>query len=183
MFVVGMNPYEGLYTKAQRNQGKGAAPGTRASIVAPSGETKEFVAVKLSAATWINGIAVILDGLSASGVGAPVATASAQPSPLINARVGIVVFASASATSTQAGTAFGWAQIYGQVLAMCSVGPSAPGLQMGIGASGQLIQQVAASASSALQGITSVATASTTTGTAGLLTVMLTYPSFAGIPA
>ena len=183
MYVVGMNPYQGLYTKAERNQGKGAAPGTRASIVAPTGESKEFVAIKLSAATWVNGVAVIVDGLASTGVGSPVVTASGEPVNTINARLGIVTFASATATQTMAGTAFGWAQIYGTALAWVSASISVAGMQLAIGANGQLIPAVAqVSASNQTVGITAIATISSSTPTTSLVAVMLTYPHFAGFP-
>ncbi len=183
MYVVGMNPYQGLYTKAERNQGKGATPGTRASIVAPTGETKEFVAVKLSAATWISGIAIIVDGLSASGVGAAAATASGSPAAAINARLGILVFGSATATQTMAGTAFGWAQIYGSVRAWVSASVSNVGNQLAIGASGQLILAVSTASDSAQTiGISWAQATNTASSTTGLYTVMLMYPHFSGLP-
>lgn len=183
MYIIGANPYQGLYTKAQFKQGKIATPGTRASVVGSDGQTKEFVSVKLSAATWVNGIAVIVDGLSASGVGAAVATASGLPVNTLNARLGVLVFGSATATQTMAGTAFGWAQIYGTVLAWCSGSVSAPGIQLAVGANGQLIPAVAqVSASNQVVGITAIATISSSTPTNSMIAVMLTYPHFAGFP-
>ncbi len=77
-----------------------------------------------------------------------------MPVPSINARVGILTFSSATATQTMAGTAFGWAQIYGTALAWCSASISVAGQQLGIGASGQLIPQAVASASAMLLGVT-----------------------------
>lgn len=173
MYVVGMNPFQGLYTKAERNQGKGAAPGILAAFVASDGQTKEFIAVKLSAATWLNGVAVIIDGGAAPG--SVVTTASGNPAPTQAARVGILCFASATATQTMAGTAFGWAQIYGEALAFVSASVSTPGLALGIGASGQLIALATASASAVLIG---VALATATAAAGGLTKVLLTYPRF-----
>jgi hypothetical protein len=183
MYVIGANPYNGLFTKRQFQQGKlGANLGQRSSVVV-NGETREFVAIKLGAATWVNGIAVIVDGLSASGVGAAVVTASGEPAATINARLGILVFASATATQTMAGTAFGFAQIYGTAMAWVSASVSAAGIQLAIGASGQLIPAVAqVSASNQTVGITAIATISSSTPTTSLVAVMLTYPHFAGFP-
>lgn len=178
MYVIGANPYQGLFTKAQRNQGKGATPGTRASVVGASGQTNEFVAIKLGAATWLNGVAVIIDGGAAPG--SVVTTASGLPAASQIARLGILCFASATSTQTMATTAFGWAQIYGEALAFVSASVSTPGLQLAIGASGQLIAAVAqTSASAAVVGI-SLATATAAAG--GLTKVFLTYPHFSGFP-
>ncbi len=182
MYIIGANPYQGLFTKEQFLRGKGHKPGTRASIVAPSGETKEFVAVKLSAATWISGKAVIVDGLTATP-GAAIATASGLPAAAIQSRLGILCFGSATATQTMAGTAFGWAQIYGSVLAWISASVSGAGIQLAVGANGDLIPAVAqVSASGQVIGITAITTISSSTPTRSLVAVMLTYPQFAGLP-
>ena len=178
MYIVGANPYQGLYTKTDRQRGKGAAPGTRMAMPAPNGQTNEFVAVKLGAATWLNGIAIIIDGAAAPG--SAVTTASGEPAQSQAARLGILCFASATATQTLVGTGFGWAQIYGEAVAFVSASVSTPGLQLAIGASGQLIAAVAqVSASAATEGIT-LATATAAAG--GLTKVFLAYPRFSGFP-
>jgi hypothetical protein len=178
MYIIGANPYGGLFTKAQFKQGKGHNVGTRASIVGSDGQTKEYVAIKLGAATWLNGTAIIIDGAAAPG--SVVTTASGLPAAAQHARVGILCFASATATQTMAGTAYGWAQIYGEAVAFVSASVSTPGLQLAIGASGQLIAAVAqASASAQLTGI-SLATATAAAG--GLTKVFLQYPRFSGLP-
>lgn len=178
MYLIGASPYGGLYTKAQFRQGKGFAVGSRTAVIGSDGSTREFVAIKLSAATWLNGTAVIIDGGAAPG--SAVSTASGAPAASQAARIGILCFASATATQTMAGTAFGWAQIYGEAVAFVSASVSTPGLQLAIGASGQLIAAVAqVSASAATQGIT-LATATAAAG--GLTKVMLLYPRFSGLP-
>lgn len=180
MFIIGANPYGGLFTKAQFLKGKIATPGTRASVVGSDGSTKEFVAIKLSAATWISGTAIIIDGTGAPG--SAVATVSGNPAAAIQSRVGILCFATATGTQTMAGTAFGWAQIYGEALAFVSASVSTPGLQLGAGASGHLIAAVAqVSASGQLQGIT-YATASGPGAPPALGKVFLQYPRFSGLP-
>jgi hypothetical protein len=177
-FIIGANPYGGLFTKAQFKQGKGANPGTRAQVVGANGQTNEFVAIKLAAATWLNGVAVIIDGAAAPG--SAVTTASGLPAAAQHARLGILCFASATATQTMAGTAYGWAQIYGEALAFVSASVSTPGLQLAIGASGQLIAAVAqVSASAQAVGI---ALATATAAAGGLTKVFLTYPQFSGLP-
>jgi hypothetical protein len=180
MYIIGANPYGGLYTKQQFQRGKGAKPGTRASVVGADGQTKEFVAIKLSAATWLNGTAIIIDGTGAPG--SVVSTVSGNPAAAIQSRVGILCFASAVATQTMAGTAFGWAQIYGEALAFVSASVSTPGLQLGAGAAGHLIAAVVqVSASGQLQGIT-YATASGPGAPPALGKVFLQYPRFSGLP-
>lgn len=178
MYVIGANPYQGLFTKADRLRGKGMAPGVRAAVVGVSGQTNEFVAVKLGAATWLNGVAVIVDGGAAPG--SVVTTASGAPAAAQAARLGILCFASVTATQTLVGTGFGWAQIYGEAVAFVSASASTPGLQLAIGASGQLIAAVVVgSLSSSTQGIT-LATATAAAG--GLTKVFLQYPRFGGLP-
>ncbi len=180
MYIIGANPYGGLFTKRQFQQGKGATPGVIAAVVGADGATKEFVAIKLSAATWINGTAIIIDGAAAPG--SAVTTVSGNPAAAIQSRVGILVFASATATQTMAGTAFGWAQIYGEALAFVSASVSTPGTQLGAGASGNLIVAVAqVSASGQLQGIT-YATATGPGAPPSLAKVFLQYPRFSGLP-
>lgn len=173
MYIIGATTHGGLFTKAQQRQGKCPNPGTRAATIAPDGSTREFISIKLSAATWLNGTAVIIDGGAAPG--SPVTTVSGNPAPTQGGRVGILCFASATATQTMAGTAFGWAQIYGEALAFVSASVSTPGLALGAGASGQLIAFATTSASAVLDGIT-LATATAAAG--GLTKVMLQYPKF-----
>lgn len=183
-FVIGANPYSGrLVETVDYQRGKGFKPGTRAVLNDPAtGESKEFVAVKLNAATWINGVAVILDGLSTSGVGSAVATASGLPAATINARLGILTFSSATATHTTSTTAYGWAQIYGTSQAWVSASVTIPGQQLAIGASGQLIAAVAqVSASGQVNGMTCIGTQTAST-TANLRGVFLNYPVFNGLP-
>lgn len=180
MYAVGPNIYGGLFTKTQFLRGKGAKPGTKASL-SVDGVTKEFIAVKLASGTIINGIAVLIDS-SASGGNAAV-TASAAPAALIHARVGILTFASATATQTMAGTAFGWAQIAGPCMAWVSASVTLPNNQLMIGNNGQLIQgAVHASASTQLKGVISVGTNTASTTAAIMLQVLLNYPQFQGLP-
>lgn len=178
MYVIGATPYGGLVTKAQFRQGKGMTPGVRAAVVDVNGRTSEFVAIKLGAATWLNGVAVIIDGGAAPG--SVVTTASGLPAASQAARIGILCFASATATQTMAGTAYGWAQIYGEALAFVSASVSTPGLQLAIGAAGQLIAAVAQTSASAQTNGIVLATATAAGG--GLTKVFLTYPRFSGFP-
>lgn len=180
MYLIGANPYGGLVTKAQFLAGKGMNVGARCATVDAVGQTKEFVAVKLSAATWLNGTAIIIDG--AGGLGTAVTTLSANPAAALQSRIGILVFSSATATQTMAGTAFGWAQIYGEALAFVSASVSTPGTQLGAGGAGQLIVAVAqVSASNAVIGIT-YATNTGPGAPPALAKVFLQYPRFAGLP-
>ena len=176
MYIVGMNPYSGaLFSEAEFKRGKGMVPGTRGATVL-NGDTKEYVAIKLAAATWINGQILQID---ASGVGFAAVCATA-PAATVNQRLGILVFASATATQTTLATTFGFAQIYGQCLAIVSTTVSLVGAQLVLGADpGQLINgATVASTESQVDGITAVATQSAT----GLLNVFLNYPRLRGLP-
>jgi len=179
MYIVGMRPYAGLFTKQQFQRGQIPNPGTRGAVTDPNtGQTKEFVAIKLSAATWLNGVAIIVDGGAAPG--SVVTTASGLPAAAQMGRLGILTFASATSTQTMAGTAYGWAQIYGEAVAYVSASASTPGLQLAIGASGQLIAAVAQVSASAQ--VVGIALATATAAAGGLTKVFLTYPRFSGLP-
>lgn len=171
-YVIGANPYSGrLVETVDYQRGKGFKPGTRAMLTDPTtGESKEFVAVKLAAATWLSGVAIYLDG---GGDLAVVTTVSANPAPALGSRIGILVFASATATHTTTTTSYGWAQIYGHCKAYVSASVSTPGTALGAGTSGQLVALGTASASAVVFGIT-YATATGPGG--GLAAVLLQYP-------
>lgn len=165
MYIIGANPHAGLFTKDQYLAGKIPAPGTRAANSDGEG-TKEFIVVKFTAgATHVNGSAVTINGDS-------VAALTTVPSGSAGgARVGILTFASATATQTVAGTAFAWAQIYGKALARAGTVSAVTAL--GIAADGALGNaQVAGTAKAYLQGVTAI----TTQAAAGLLPVLLQYP-------
>jgi hypothetical protein len=176
MFTVGMNPYAGLISKTDFKRGKGMMPGSRGAVNM-AGDHKEFVAIKLATtATYINGQILQID---AAGVGSAAVVAT-NPAATVNARLGILVFASATLTTTTIATVFGYAQIYGQCLAVVSTTVSLVGVQLVLGADpGQLINgATVASTESQVDGITAVGTQSVT----GLLNVFLNYPRLRGLP-
>jgi len=174
MSDIGNDAYLGLFTKTENNQGRGRKPGQR-SHVHRNGDSKEFVAVKVAAGTWINGTVVLIDGPSGAAFAAVVGTA---PAMLSNGRCGILVLASATSTQTVAGTSFGWAQVYGQCMARVSTTVSLVGVQLVLAADpGELISgATVASTETQLDGITAVGTQSVT----GLLNVFLSYPRLRG---
>jgi hypothetical protein len=173
MSVIGARPYQGLFTEAEAARGKIPPPGTRASVIV-NGDPKEFVVVKMAAATLVNGsilaLAADITGLSVLST-APVKTLPA------GGRMGVLVIASATATITAAATVLAWAQIYGQCLARCSAtGVDTVGMILCPSAvPGSLHLQVAGTASHVAQGITAIATSA---GAVLLLNVMLNYPMF-----
>lgn len=182
-YVIGANPYSGrLVETVDYLRGKGFKPGTRAVLTNQStGESREFVSVKMAAGTWVNGIAILPDGLAAGGVGSAATTADGNPAKAINARLGILVFASATATHTTSTTCYGWAQIYGECKAWTSADISVVGNQLAIGSHGQLIAATnQTSASAQTNGITAIGTSSNTTSS--MLSVFLNYPAFSGYP-
>lgn len=178
MMTVGMNPFGGLFTKTDFRRGKIPSPGTKA-VNTVNGDQREYIAVKLAAGTIVNGTLLNLD--SATGVPGTAVTASSNPAPQGAGRVGILCFASATATQTIGVTAFGWAQIYGVAKALVSATASAVGIALACKASGHLAQLTAGlSASAMLQGVSVLTTQSGSALT--LISVMLNYPSFSGPP-
>ncbi len=174
MYIVGMRPRQGLFTKSEFLKGKMPNPGTRGADVAPDGSTREYVAVKLASGTWINGTVLTL---SASITGASAAAAAPVKPAGQGGRVGVLAFATLSATQTMAGTAFGWAQIFGACIARCSAtGMDSVGVALGLqGAAGVFSVQVAVTASLMLQGANAIATSA---GAVTLMNVLLNYPKF-----
>jgi hypothetical protein len=175
--IIGFDAYEGLFTKAQFNQGKGRTPGSVVSV-RKGGDSKEFVAVKLASGTWSNGCLVRVDSAGVVGTATTVgATASAGGVAHLGQRLGLLVFSTVSALQTMAGTAFGYAQVFGQAGAQV-VSATVAGMALGIGGSAGILsgQVVQASATGAVAGIQVVATASTQ----AFSTVFLNYPKFVG---
>jgi hypothetical protein len=178
-YNVGANVYQGLWTKQQYQRGKMMQPGTKMGATI-NGESKEFIAVKLGATAWVNGTLVLIEGTATVGAAA---TCSGAPAIAFNQRVGVLVFSSATATQTLVGTGFGWAQVYGSCLALVTASVTLPGIALGIGAGpGAVLQQVGASASTMMHGITAIATNTASVAAGALLNVFLNYPCFIGPP-
>lgn len=174
---IGCNPFGGIYSEADAKRGKIASAGTRASTNV-NGDTREYVAVKLASGTIVNGTLLTLDSTGAAGIAV---TASGNPAPLYNSRVGVLCFASATATQTIAATGVAWAQVWGVAKALVSATASAVGLALAAKANGHLAQlSVGLSASAMLEGISCLTTQSGTAVT--LIAVMLNYPAFSGPP-
>lgn len=175
---IGCNPFGGIFSEADAKRGKIASPGARASTCV-NGDTREYVAVKLASGTIVNGTLLTLD--STTGAPGVAVTASGNPAPQYNARVGVLCFASATATQTIAATGVAWAQVWGVAKALVSATASAVGLALAAKANGHLAQlSVGLSASAMLEGISCLTTQSGTAVT--LIAVMLNYPAFSGPP-
>ena len=173
MYHIGANIYNrSIFTKTEMLRGKIPSAGTRHAVNI-NGQTKEFVSVKLGAATWVNG-SVITIPTDVTGTSAT-ASVPVKTEP-VGGRLGILVIASATATVTMSSTAFAWAQIFGQCMARASsTGVDSVGMLLCPGgALGSLHLQVVGPASQHLNGITAVATGAAV----GLLSVMLNYPAF-----
>lgn len=179
MYIVGVSPQSGLWTKAQFKQGEIPAPGTRGKWTDPAtGATKEFVSVKFTATgTRLNGELVTIDADSVATRGTVV-----EGGLLISGkRAGILAFnASAIATQTMVGTHFGWAQIYGKGKALVTgtATVSVVGLALEPIADGGVDEGVVGSASANLYGLTA---AIASTFPPGLMDVFIDYPRFANI--
>lgn len=172
--IIGFDAYNGLFTKAQFNQGAGRTPGSVVSV-RKGGDNKEFVAVKLAAGTWSNGCLVNIDsGTGTIGTATTVGTTAAAIT-VLGQRLGLLVFSSVSALQTMAGTAFGYAQVFGKAGAQL-VSATAAGMAVGIAGSAGVLsgQVVQASGTQMIVGINVVATASTQ----AFSTVFLNYPKY-----
>jgi hypothetical protein len=177
MLSIGMQPGVGVFTKAQMKrgmipaQGHKGEVGTSSSASTGGNDVKEYVVVKLSAATYISGSAVVIDGEGVATLG------TTAPDNLVGGRVGILHLKDAttvaSATVTASVTSFAWAQIYGKALAYTSTSVT-PGVALGIADNGTLKALASTSVSAGVLGIHAVATG----GVAALASVFLHYPQF-----
>lgn len=180
MLSIGMQPGVGVFTKTQMKrglipaQGHKGEVGTSSSATTGGNDVKEYVVVKLPAATYISGSAVVIDGEGAATLG------TTAPDNLVGGRIGILVLKDpattttvASATVTASVTSFAWAQIYGKALAYTSTSVT-PGVALGIADNGTLKAMTSTSVSAGVLGIHAVATG----GVANLASVFLHYPQF-----
>jgi hypothetical protein len=172
MYLIGMNPAVGLFTKAQMKAGKIAAPGTRGATNDGANGPKEYVVVKLAAATYNNGMAVTIAGDGTA------ATATTNAALEQTGRVGALVLGSATTTNTASGTSYCWAQIYGKTLCLLSGSVTAIGQALGLGADGKFLPVLVGSASAGVLGVRVEAT--NTAANAGLIAAFLTYPVIHG---
>lgn len=175
MYAIGGNFYGGrssIFTKAEMLKGKIPPPGTRRAVVV-NGQTKEFVSVKLGAATLVNGSVI---NLPTDVTGTAVLSTAPPKASTEFPRMGVLVIASATATVTMSSTAFAWAQIFGQCMVRASsTGVDSVGMQLTPGAvPGVALLQVEGTASLMARGIWAVGTGAAV----GLLSVMLNYPHY-----
>lgn len=173
---IGLDVYQGLFTKAEFNGGRGRTPGSIVNI-RTRGDSKIFVAVKLASGNWKNGCLVQLDSAGVTGTATTVSAGAGLND--IGRRLGVLIFSTNTSTTviqTMAGTAFGYAQIYGlgvgQVLTASAVGQA---LTLGASA-GQLGSYAAQATASAM--IVGINLAATTASVVGIVQVMLNYPHF-----
>lgn len=178
MFAIGAQLNRGaVVTKDEMKKGKIPGEGN-VFMTADQYGSKEYVVVKLAGSiTYLNGQAITID--TPTGVAV---VGTTNPALGLMGRVGILTFASATATSTAVGTCFAWAQIYGRANALTSASITTPGQMMSFGVDGRLIAVIAAnSASAMIGGISSIGTA--TAALAVMLPVMLAYPRLHSYPA
>lgn len=171
--VIGFDAYEGLFTKAQYQAGKGRTPGSRVTVK-KGGDSKEFVAVKLAAGTWSNGCVVQLNSAGVAGTATTVSVGANIADH--GQRLGLLTFSSVSALQTMAGTAFGYAQVYGIGGAQVS-SVTVAGAALDVIASAGILGAfgVQATASVVIIGINLGAT---TASVQAFVPVFLTYPRF-----
>lgn len=174
MSEIGFDAYEGLFTTAQFESGKGRPPGSVVKV-RKGGDDKEFVAVKLAAGTWSNGCLVNIDSGTGTIGTATTVGATAAAIAVLGQRLGLLVFSSVSALQTMAGTAYGYAQVFGQAGAQV-VSATAAGMALGIAGSAGVLsgQVVQASGTQMIVGLNVIASASTQAFSA----VFVNYPKY-----
>ncbi len=180
MFAIGAQLNRGAVV-TKDDMKKGVIPGAgNVFSSADANGSKEYVVVKLAGSvTYLNGQAVVLDGATGMAV-----VGTTNPALGIGGRCGVLVFASATATSTAVGTCFAWAQIYGRALALVSASVTQAGQALMFGVDGRLVAAAAGSASAMPGGMVSIGTATAGgTNSNGLLAVMLSYPKLNSWPA
>lgn len=174
MSAIGFDAYQGLFTKTQYLAGKGRPPGSRV-MVQNNGQSKEFFAVKLASGNWKNGCLVQLNSAGVTGTATTVSNGPGLAD--VGQSLGILVFGSSSAIQTMAGTAFGYAQVFGEANAQVA-SATVVGAALGIGdASAGVLgpQAIEATASVMVVGINLGAT---TASTQNFVPVFLNYPRF-----
>jgi hypothetical protein len=171
--IIGFDAYEGLFTKAQFNTGKGRTPGSVVSVQKDR-DSKVFVAVKLAAGNWKNGCLVQLNSVGVVGTATTVSAGAGVAD--VGQSLGILTFSSVSAIQTMAGTAFGYAQVYGAGNANVA-SSTVIGMALDLGASAGVLGPfvVDATASSHVVGINLGAT---TASTQAFVPVFINYPKF-----
>jgi hypothetical protein len=171
---IGVDVYLGLFTKAEWQTGKGRKPGSVVKVQ-KDGQSKEFFAVRLASGNWKNGCLV---QLNSAGVVGTATTVSLGPGvAAIGQSVGVLVFGTSSAIQTMAGTAFGYAQIFGECNAQV-MSATVPGMALGIGqaSAGVLGEQVVESTASVM--IAGINLGTTSASAQGFVPVFLNYPRF-----
>jgi hypothetical protein len=174
MSAIGFDAYEGLFTKAQYQAGKGRTPGSTVRVQ-KGGQSKEFYAVRLASGNWKNGCLV---QLNSAGIVGTATTVSLGPGvAAIGQSLGVLCFGTASAIQTMAGTAFGYAQIFGEVNAQV-MSATVPGMALGIGqaSAGVLGEQVVEATASVM--VAGINLGSTSASAQGFVPVFLNYPRF-----
>jgi hypothetical protein len=171
--VIGFDAYEGLFTKAQFQAGKGRTPGSVVRVQKGS-STKEFVAVKLASGTWSNGCLVQINSAGVTGSATTVSAGAGVGDT--GQALGILTFSSASALQTMAGTAFGYAQVFGEGKAQVA-SSTVPGVALTLGASAGVLGPfvVDATASSHVIGLN---LGTTSASTQAFVPIFINYPKF-----
>jgi hypothetical protein len=171
--IIGFDAYEGLFTKAQFQAGKGRSPGTRVNVQ-KGGSSKEFVAVKLASGNWSNGCLVQLNSAGVNGTATTVSAGAGVAD--VGQALGLLTFSSSSAIQTMAGTAYGYALVYGEGKAQVA-SSTVLGMALTLGASAGVLGPyvVDATASSHVVGIN---LGTTSASTQAFVPVFVNYPKF-----
>jgi hypothetical protein len=171
--VIGFDAYEGLFTKAQFQAGKGRTPGSIVRVQRGS-TTKEFVAVKLASGNWSNGCLVQINSAGVTGTATTVSAGAGVAD--VGHALGVLTFSSSSAIQTMAGTAYGYAQIFGEGKAQVA-SSTVPGMALALGASAGVLGPFVVDATASAQ-VVGINLGTTSASTQAFVPIFLNYPKF-----
>lgn len=171
--IIGFDAYEGLFTTDQFNSGKGRSPGTRVNVQKGS-SSKEFIAVKLASGNWSNGCLVQINSAGVTGSATTVSAGAGVAD--VGQALGILTFSSSSAIQTMAGTAYGYALVYGEGKAQVA-SSTVPGMALALGASAGVLGPYVVDATASAQ-VVGINLGTTSASTQAFVPVFVNYPRF-----
>jgi hypothetical protein len=171
--IIGFDAYEGLFTKAQFQAGKGRTPGTRVTVQ-KGGSSKEFFAVKLASGNWSNGCLVQLNSAGVTGTATTVSAGAGVAD--VGQQLGLLTFSSSSAIQTMAGTAYGYALVYGEGKAQVA-SSTVLGMALALGASAGVLGPYVVDSTASVQ-VVGINLGTTSASTQAFVPVFVNYPKF-----
>jgi hypothetical protein len=171
--IIGFDAYEGLFTKAQFQAGKGRTPGSIVKVK-KGGVSKEYVAVKLASGNWSNGCLVQLNSAGVTGTATTVSAGAGVAD--VGQALGILTFSSSSAIQTMAGTAYGYAQIFGEGKAQVG-SATVPGMALALGVSAGVLGPWVVDSTASAQ-VVGINLGTTSASVQAFVPIFINYPKF-----